>query len=389
MSRIIIVTPMFDTKRSGIRTAIACALAKHHDVTVISGREGLPPGHDDTRMGEEFGIKVIRCKDLKYERNKSINRLVGHLRFTNILCKRAVQEMHPGDTVLVLTDPITLVPAMARLKKKHDFRLAVLVHDVFPENSVAAGMISKRNPLYQLVLKLFNKAYAQADLIITIGSDMKELLEQKTRGLSRAPRIEVASNWAFHSVEAPLEYPESDRVTIKFAGTIGRLQGLPEFVELLESVHNPSVQFDIHGGGAKRATLETMIADFKDSTINLRPPYEGDDEMGILGSGDISLVSLVDGMYGLGVPSKTYTIMMAGRPILYIGERHTEIWNLIENEGIGFCFTPSDHEGIRHFLSTLTPDKKPMLRAMGEKAYNVCCERYTKEKVLQKYCELF
>lgn len=380
---------MFDTVRSRIQTAIACALSRNHEVIVVCGEEGLPAGHDDSHFARDYGIKVVRCKELKYERNHPLSRMVGLIRFTHILSSRASEELRPGDTVLIDTDPSLLLLQVARLRKRKDFKMAVLVHDLFPENTIAAGFINRRNPLYKLAVSVFNRAYASADMLITIGKDMEQMLLRKIAGGARKPRIDIVTNWAFHTTDSALKYPESDKLTLMFAGTVGRLQGLEKIIPTFASAANPLLRLEIHGGGAKRLDVENEVKKFPDSLISLNPPYNKHEELDILANADLSLVSLIDGMYGLGVPSKTYTIMMCGRPILYIGDRGTEIWDLVEKEGIGFCFTPSDKAGLAHFLKGLTLDKRPMLQEMGERARNICIEHYTKEIVLERFCELF
>lgn len=389
MARIVIVTSMFDTVRSRIQTAIACALSRTHEVIVVCGEEGLPAGHDDSHFFNTYGIRVVRCKYHGYERNRPWERFAGLMRFTKMLSERAAAELSAGDTVLIDTDPSLLLLAVARMKRRYNFRMAVLVHDLFPENTIAAGLLKKSNPFYRLALNVFNKAYRQADLLIAIGSDMKRVLQQKVSGRTEGPNVKVVTNWAFHTTEAPLSYPVSKKITLMFAGTVGRLQGLENIVASFGKVHNPHVRLEIHGGGAKRSEVEQEVARHPESDIDLNPPYDKDSELTILSKSDISLVSLVDGMFGLGVPSKTYTIMMSGRPILYIGERGSEVWEMVEKEGIGFCFTPDDEEGLVLFLESLTPEHKTLLQEMGRKARETCMRNYKEEIVLDKLCALF
>lgn len=379
---------MFDTVRSRIQTAIARALSLKHEVTVVCGEEGLPAGHDDSCFESE-GIKVVRCKELSYERNRPLERFIGLIRFTRVLSHRAAAELTPGDTVLIDTDPSLLLLSVAWMKRRHKFKMAVLVHDLFPENTVAAGFMKKGNILYKIALKTFNMAYCKADRLIAIGTDMREMLLKKIEGAEVPPKVDVVTNWAFHTTPESLPYPSTDKVTLMFAGTVGRLQGLDSIVASFSKVKNPNVRLEIHGGGAKRIDVEKEAEKSPHSNISLNPPYDRDSELSILAKSDISLVSLVDGMYGLGVPSKTYTIMMCGRPILYVGERNTEIWHLVESEGIGFCFTPDDAAGLVDFLENLTPQNRPMLREMGRKAREVCLNRYTEKIVLDKFCKLF
>ena len=93
-------------------------------------------------------------------------------------------------------------------------------------------------------------------------------------------------------------------------------------------------------------------------------------------------------MYGLGVPSKTYNILAAGKPILYIGEKGTEIWRTVEENEIGFCFEPDDREGVVSFLKSLTPGFLSQFKKMGISARMLAERNYSREAVLNKFVEV-
>lgn len=84
------------------------------------------------------------------------------------------------------------------------------------------------------------------------------------------------------------------------------------------------------------------------------------------------MVTLQDGMYGLGVPSKTYNILASGRPIMFLGPKDSEIDLLVKEEGVGYCGWP---------------DKWDMgeLMAMGKKARKIAERDYAKDIVLNKF----
>ena len=69
---------------------------------------------------------------------------------------------------------------------------------------------------------------------------------------------------------------------------------------------------------------------------------------------NIAIVSLSKGMKGLGVPSKIYNNLAAGKPILYIGEENSEIAMMIKEDNIGIHVMPDSKEiliGIHKFLT--------------------------------------
>ena len=94
------------------------------------------------------------------------------------------------------------------------------------------------------------------------------------------------------------------------------------------------------------------------------------------------------GMYGLGVPSKSCNILAAGKPILYIGERNTEIWRLIEENGNGVCCEPNDREGLIKYLRDLSLEKRGSLREMGKSCRQLAEEKFSKEAILNRFLEV-
>ena len=122
--------------------------------------------------------------------------------------------------------------------------------------------------------------------------------------------------------------------------------------------------------------------------VSFHGPYFRSEQQKVLNACDIALVRLVEGMYGLGVPSKTYNILAAGKPVLYIGERNTEIWRMIEENGNGVCFEPHDKEGLLAFLRGLSLESRVKLREMGKISRKLAEGKYSKQAILDKFVDV-
>lgn len=86
----------------------------------------------------------------------------------------------------------------------------------------------------------------------------------------------------------------------------------------------------------------------------------------------IALVTLQDGMYGLGVPSKTYNILASGRPVLFFGPKDSEIDLLVREKQIGYCGWPEKWD-------------KDELMKMGERARELAINEYSETTILNKF----
>ena len=130
----------------------------------------------------------------------------------------------------------------------------------------------------------------------------------------------------------------NDKIVVQFFGNIGRAQGIPTLLEAINGVQNDEVRFLFAGDG----TMAPMVAKLASCRNDLA--YLGAVPMAenqrVLAMADICLVSLADGMKGLGVPSKSYFNLAADKHLIYIGEKGSEIWRLIEENPrawLGLC----------------------------------------------------
>ena len=90
-------------------------------------------------------------------------------------------------------------------------------------------------------------------------------------------------------------------------------------------------------------------------------------------------------MYGLGVPSKTYNILAAGKPILFIGDTESEIGRLVKEENIGFVFEAKEQREILEFLSGINSTCLPELSEMGKNARLLAEEKFSEDIILDKF----
>lgn len=393
MSRIIVVSELFypdGTSTAHILTKIADHLYNEHEILILAGPESYSSdnvkGVTDTQ--KPYPIERISIKD--YDKNKLLSRTLKFF-ITSIKLGRLLwKNGRRGDDVLIVTNPAPFLIIASIIKKLRGFKLNILVHDVFPENAVAAGVFkSRRNVLYRIAKKIFTKAYRSADKIIVLGRDMKAVFEEKLKTSKRKPEIEIIENWADTLVEPydGLKSSESN-VRILYAGNIGRCQGLEQFIKSFEKAANENIQLIIRGGGALVPEIQRLIEQTQ-ANIVLGGAYSRGEQFDILSNCDIALVTLADGMYGLGVPSKSYNIMAAGKPILFVGDQNSEIALAVKENKMGFCFANSDATGLERWLSELSLTDKDEFKIRGENASLAATTKYSESVILSKYSQLF
>lgn len=365
MNRLWIISELFppdETSTAYILGEMANAAAKVCDVHVICG----PKVYDSRKKLDiehpfllDSAVKVLRVEGLGIDKNTTIGKARSFIAMSQRLYKLAKQNIKEGDKVLLVTNPAPLVLLMSRLKKKRNFELNILVHDVFPENTKPAGLHIP-TLAYKFVKRLFDKAYSCADKLLALGRDMAEVLRSKT---GSAVKIDIVENWGDVENIHPLPFPEG-AIKLEYAGNIGRVQGLDKLVDELPK----DVELHLYGTGA----MEEILKEKGKPNVFFHGPYFRSQQEEVLGAAHVSVVTLSDGMYGLGVPSKTYNIMAAGRPIMYFGPENGEIGLLIKENGIGYIGWPEKWD-IEE------------MKAMGEKARAVAEAEYSKKAILNKF----
>ena len=388
-----IITELFppdETSTAFILGEIANVMAKKYSVKVICGPE-IYDKRKKTDPNNKFvldsQISVTHVKGVDLDKNTFFGKAMRFAVISRQLYTTAKKSIKEGDKVLLVTNPAPVVALISKLRKKRNFELNILVHDVFPENTMPAGL-KMPSWAYQFLKNLFDKAYSRADQLIALGRDMKQVLEQKVARLDHQPKVTIIENWADLDIVSPMELPmHPNKFVLEYAGNIGRVQGLQELIENLEESSNKNLEFHLWGTGAEENRLKDYTQSHKMSNVVFHGAYLRSKQSEVINSCDMALVTLTEGMFGLGVPSKTYNIMAAGKAVLFIGEPDSEIGLLVKEKQIGVVFRPDDKSGIVKFLASLSKDKQPEFAEKGKRARQVAETEYAKDIILNKFVE--
>jgi glycosyltransferase involved in cell wall biosynthesis len=304
---------------------------------------------------------------------------------------KSMNKVKGEDIVFTGTTPILLLVSICLLKRLIGFKWVLLVHDVFPENLVPAKVLKKNNFFYKLLKNIFDYIYASADSIIVIGIDMKELVHEKTN----SDNIFVVPNWinenditvqpkSENAILKELNW-DNNKVTFQFFGNIGRVQGISNLFKAIALMKNhDKAQFLFLGDGAYLDNLKKLI----DSSNNKNIIYYGSvpqqEKSTGLNACDISIVTLAEGMLGLGVPSKSYYSMAANKPIFAIMDKSSETYQMVEQNNIGWAVEPYDiSEVARKLDEAVASIETKEINSPRQVLINKFSEKIAMSKILQ------
>ena len=196
---------------------------------------------------------------------------------------------------------------------------------------------------------------------LSLGRDMAEVVQCKL-GPRVANPIHVVENWADTDVvkvsgcrsELFCDLNLTGKVVLQYAGNVGRVQGLFDVIECLWKSRNDLLHLCIWGTGAALPELRDYVTSRHIQNVSFHGTYSRSQQSEVLSSCDLAVISLSENMYGMGVPSKSYNIMAAGKPILFIGDPHSEIGLTVAEQRIGYVI-PNDRDASVSYTHLTLP----------------------------------
>lgn len=369
--------------------------SKGRDVNVITtnSKYNESKNYQFRRFEDRNNVKIERVIGKEIDKNNFFKRTlrlsVSSLKLFLTLTKRVKK----GDVIMVVTNPAFIVLLMPIVSTLKNVKYILLVHDIFPENLVAVGKIKQTSLKYKFLKKLFDKGYCKADKCISIGRDMTDVISTKT---GNKKNIIFIPNWSDNQEVFPIDKTQTDfyqknnlnrfDFIFQFAGNLGHAQGLDNILKAIEMIENKKICFVFIGGGAKEDEIK-KVAKVKSNVVHvgfLDRCLQND----FLNSCDVAIVTLSDGMYGLGVPSKAYNIMATGKPILYVGDENSEIALCVKNCGLGWVVEPNNPTALKNCINHIY-DQRNNLSEISVNSRMASEKIFAKEIILEEYDSLF
>ncbi|MGB7210101.1 MAG: glycosyltransferase family 4 protein [Pyrinomonadaceae bacterium] len=374
-------------------TRIAEGLTDKFDVKVISGQPNYSArGTIAPKREEHKDVEIFRVAGTRLDKNVIVFRLINMLTLSTTVFWNSVRRFAAGDRVLVVTNPPTMpfVIAFASLLRGASYTL--LIHDNYPEILIAAKKM-REGSIGVKLLAYFNRwLYKYTAKIIVVGRDMQELVSRKTAGLD-IPIVTIP-NWAeLESVSPEAKHRNTlltdlgltDKFVFLYAGNMGHPNDLESIVDCAEQLaENTKIHFVFLGAGVKRQWLKDQVTSRSLGNITILEPRPRSEQQIFLNACDIAFVSLVDKMQGVSMPSRTYNILAAGKPIIALTEENSEVARIIQEEQIGWNVRPGRPKELLIAIE-LAVDQRNEWKSMGERARMAAETKYSLEMALEKY----
>ncbi len=391
-----IVTELYypeETSTGYYLTRIAEGLADDFNVKVLCGQPNYSArGIRAPKREIHKNVEIFRAFGTTLDKNVILFRLINMLTLSLSSFFKAIFQFNKSDRVLVVTTPPSLpfIAAFASLLRGATYIL--LIHDNYPEILCAVGK-AKTDSFLVNTLNFFNRwLYKYASKIIVVGRDMKELVSEKTSGLDIP--IATIPNWAELEQVEPAPRMENkllrelnltDKFVFLYAGNMGYPNDLESIVWCAEKLkEDERFQFIFLGAGVKKSWLEREVSEKNLKNITILAPRPRNEQKEFLNACDVGLVSLVKQMWGVSMPSRTYNILAAGKPILALTERDSELARVVEEDAVGWVVPPNEEEILLETILRIY-DERETLAEKSANARKSALEKYSLETAVAGY----
>lgn len=401
-----------DTASTGqILRELAEGMLDKFDVTVICVVPSyLGTVEDEYKMQRFYresinGVKILRIRVPEFSKTNTVSRIKNILTYF-FGAMIATFKVGKQDYVFSISQPPILGGLLGVWGKwmKHA-KYIYNIQDFNPEQVLAVNF--SKNKLITGAMMFFDKfSCRRSDLIITVGRDLVQTVHNRFKG-KKVPKTVMINNWIDENEIYPVEtnhpkvaafkekYGLQDKFVIMYSGNIGLYYDLENIMKVIEQVKpgtktadGREVVFAFVGAGSVLDKLVVYKEEKHMNNVVFIPYQDKADLIYSLNAGDVHWCVNAKGIKGVSCPSKYYGIAAAGKAVLAVLEKDSEIRCIIEETHGGLCSEPGDYEAIaenlKWFIENAGTDK---VDEMGKRSRENLVQNLTRDVSVKKYAE--
>lgn len=341
------------------------------------------------RRYEKKGNLIIHRVSIPREGKKTILRALRYIWMNIVFLYLGFR----AKTNLIFLDstPPTQGAMGAILRKIKGVPVVYYLQDIFPDSLADAGLTNKNSIVYRVGRIMESFTYKNIDRIIVNSYGVKQNIMRK--GVPEN-NIDVVYNWVDQNDVFPVERDDNllfdkldlprDPFYVVYAGNLGHAQNIEVILEAAKMLEkNNAIRFVIFGNGAREDYFKKRLKDLGLSNTHIFPLRPYSEVSYVYSFGDVSIVSCKKGYGKSAMPSKTWSIMSAARPVLASFDEDSDLHHIIENNDVGIFCGIEDADALKNAIEYLFQNKELRLQ-MGHNARNYIMDNLTREKGTSK-----
>lgn len=297
------------------------------------------------------------------------------------------------EVVLVPSPPLSTGVIGWMLARLKGAKFVYNIQELYPALALQLGLTTPDSTMYKLMAHMERFVYARADHLTVICEDFRQHV---LRLGVFATKISLIPNFVDVDFVRPLskdnplsnELGLAQHIVVLYAGNIGMTQSFDTILEVADRLRDQEqVRFLIVGDGARRAEIAEMIARKRTPNVILVPYQPRSVVPFIYATANLCLVPLMRGTAKTTIPSKIYTIMASGRPVLVSVDEDSELVSIVKQAACGISVPPDDadalEEALRYAFEHLS-----MMQSFGGNGRRYAESHYSRQAVSSQYHQL-
>ncbi len=366
------------------------------DVEVVLSRTEYRGGRrslSDALSGT--GVHVTETPSASGRVSGTLSKLLAMIGFTSTVVVRTLFGRGSDVNVFFSTPPVFAWWGRV-LRTVRRQRYVCIVMDVYPDVLVADGRLGADSVSSRLLRLATRSAWRGADAVVVIGRCMRDRVQ--AAGVDR-DRIHLIHNWAADADEPALPIGASElreehdlhgRFVVEYSGNLGVSHTFDEIIEVARerrSADDAETMFVFIGDGSRRKEIEAARRRHDLDNVALLPFQPAHRLQQSLALADVHLVTLRPGFEGIVVPSKAYSALASGRPLIYVGDSRGEIARIIEDHDVGVVVEPGDVEALGDAILRYQQHPEVLARD-GVRAASVARDELGRDRALDAWSAL-
>nr|WP_156438419.1 glycosyltransferase family 4 protein [Bradyrhizobium valentinum] len=369
---------------AAIMAAISERMAQEAEVLVLSGTAGSAAA---ASAGKPQIVEVRNWMPGKAALGK---RALAELLFTARTLVAMLTKLRRGDVALTVPAPFMLPYAFAAAAKLKGARSVLIMHDLYPDVLIMAGLLKPDSLLAKAMRALNALMFRTLDAVVIIGRDTEKLL-LRYGGMTR-DKMRFIPNWAtlvpgVRAVDPdnPYRRPLSARFVVGLSGNLGFTHDpviVFEAARLLRD--NKDIHFLLSGWGIGFDQLREMQSEAKLSNVTLVDRVEDEQLEAFLSAADVWIIPYRKNVAGVSVPSRFYNLLAIGRPVILVSEADAEAALTVTEHDVGWVVEPGNADELAKTVNRAAGSVDPQ---RAERAAEIS-RRFDFEIAMADYCGL-
>jgi glycosyltransferase involved in cell wall biosynthesis len=401
----VLVTEYFhpDTASTGqLMTELVVGLQERGlDLTVYTGQPNYHSGDNEKqpRVATHKGVLVKRIRAPQIRQSSLVRRGFNWVVFTVWMFLALLVSRPRRDRELIfVSNPPFLPIAMWAVCRLRGWDYTYIVYDLYPDFTVEMGYFDEDSVINRIWSALSRRAFRDAKNVVALGPAMRTRIAANAGPGFDESKVAIIHNWADESFITPREKTDNwfarehdlvDTFTVLYSGNIGENHDLVTVVEAAAALEDDDLTVLIIGEGDRKSEIVALAKEhgLVGSQVEFLPYQPLDDLPYSLTAGDVSVVTVQEGMEGICVSSKLYTALAAGMPVLVIAHPEDDEARIVDTFDAGLNAAQGDTGAVVDAIRTWT-ENPDLVDEQGRNARAALEAHFTKQHSVDRYYAL-